>query len=146
MLKCIFEDNGEASLRHVVTQAVVCRDKEILLIKRAEGMLEGGKWALPGGFVDRDETIEEAVAREIQEETGWEVEGIRLLSVYDNPDRPHEDRQNIAFNYVCQAKNEKGTPDNEVTAVEWVAINDPRLNNLAFDHTKVVNEFLQPNI
>lgn len=144
MLKCAFEDGNEALLRHAVVQAVVySSDNKILLIKRAEGMLEGGKWALPGGFIDRDETRIEATAREVKEETGWRVEDIQLMSVYDDPNRPHEDRQNIAFNYACKAVEEIGKPDHEVSEIAWAAFNDDRLKNLAFDHTQVVNEFLE---
>lgn len=142
MLNCTFENGNPASLRHVVTQAVVYKEHEILLIKRAEGMLEGGKWALPGGFVDRDETTKEAIAREIKEETGWEVDQVELLSIYDNPDRPAEDRQNISFNFMCRALKQTGVSDHEVTALEWVNLSDPRIQSLAFDHTKVIKEFL----
>lgn len=145
MLKCIFEDKGEAVLRHVVVQAVVYREKKILLTKRAEGMLEGGKWALPGGFADRNETMKEAIAREIMEETGWSVGNLKLISIYDNPDRPKEDRQNVAFNYVCEAKEKRGEGDKEVIMIDWVKMDDPRLKQLAFDHSKVIEEFQSSN-
>jgi ADP-ribose pyrophosphatase YjhB (NUDIX family) len=55
--------------------------------------MEGGKWALVGGFVDRDETIKQAVAREVMEETGYEVGDITLFRIIDTPDRPGEDRR-----------------------------------------------------
>ncbi len=142
MIDCIFEDGGKGSLRHVATQVIIFKEGKILLIKRAEGMLEGGKWALSGGFVDRDETLEEAMAREVMEETGWTVKNIKLLSIYDNPDRPNENRQNIAFNYSCEAVEKIGESDKEVADVRWVSLTDPLLQELAFDHTKVVTDFL----
>ena len=59
----------------VTVDAVVFRKNgtstEVLLIKRGHYPYEG-MWALPGGFVDMEETLEEAVCRELKEETGWQ--------------------------------------------------------------------------
>ncbi len=49
------------------------KEFEILLIERGNEPFKNG-WALPGGFIDMDETLEEAVVRELEEETGWEIE------------------------------------------------------------------------
>ncbi len=69
MLTCFFENNAKASLRHVTVVAIIIRDRKILLVKRAARFLEGGKYCLPGGFLDRDETMAQGVAREVREET-----------------------------------------------------------------------------
>jgi len=70
MITCTFENGNRASLRHVVVDNLVLQGDRILLVKRAVQLIEGGKWGLVGGFVDRDETIRQAAAREIMEETG----------------------------------------------------------------------------
>src|SRR6266550_2872489 len=103
MINCTFENGNKASLRHAIIDALVLKDNKILLVKRTKKLLEGGKWALVGGYVDRDENLLQTVEREIREETGYTVKDITFLCVRHNPDRPHEDRQNIAFVFFCTA-------------------------------------------
>lgn len=135
MIKCQFEDDGETQLRHVTVDTLVLKDGKILLVKRTGKLLEGGKWGLIGGFVERDETLAEAAAREVLEETGWRVKDITLLTVNDRPDRAKEDRQNVSFVYFCQAVEQTGQPDWESDDVQWFDLSDlPPKDSLAFDH------------
>lgn len=135
MITCTFENGSKGSLRHVVVDNLVLQDGKILLVKRAPQLLEGGKWGLVGGFVDRDETIRQAVAREVMEETGYEVADITLFRIVDTPDRPGEDRQNIAFVHLCTAGRQSGTPDWESTEVRWFPLSAlPEEQEFAFDH------------
>ena len=137
MIECMFEDGNKGLLRHVVVDAVVTKDQKVLMVKRAGRLLEGGKWALTGGYVERDETVEQAAAREILEETGWKVEGLTLLRIKDNPDRPHEDRQNIGFVYYCAATEKVGEPDDESDEQKWFDwSNLPPNKEIAFDHAE----------
>lgn len=137
MLKCFFENNSETSLRHVCVDTLVFQNNKILLTKRAPDLLEGGKWGLIGGFMERDENLQQAVQREIMEETGYEVSNITLLTIRHNPDRPHEDRQNIAFVFFCEARKKIGEPDNESITREWFELkNIPPASAVAFDHYK----------
>jgi ADP-ribose pyrophosphatase YjhB (NUDIX family) len=123
--------------------AVVERDGALLLVKRAPHLSEGGKWGLPGGFLDRDERLVEGVLRELREETGWAGEVRRLLRVNSRPDRPREDRQNVAFEFVIAPLRQVGQPDHESTAVEWVPIDRlPPLESLAFDHGETIRLYL----
>ena len=58
MIKCILENGRETSFRHItVNTLAVNEQQEILLIKRAQGLLRGGKYSTPGGFLDRDENF-----------------------------------------------------------------------------------------
>lgn len=143
MIKCEFENGNKASLRHLVVHAIVVKEGKILLEKRASDLLEGGKWALPGGFVDRDETGEEAVLRELYEETGWAGTVAHLLRINTNPNRPHEDRQNIALDYVIEATTQTGTSDNEVDDLKWFTFDNlPLSNELAFDHAESIELYI----
>jgi len=81
MITCTFEHGSRAGLRHVVVHAVVERDGALLLVKRAKHLSEGGKWGLPGGFLDRDERLVDGVLRELREETGWTGEVRALLRI-----------------------------------------------------------------
>jgi ADP-ribose pyrophosphatase YjhB (NUDIX family) len=144
MIDCTFEDGGSAHLRHAVIDSLVLKDDKILLVKRTGKLLEGGKWGLVGGFVDRDETLMQAAAREILEETGWQVTSITLLTVNDQPDRPAEDRQNISFVYFCQAAEQTGTPDDESDDQQWFPLSAlPPTETLAFDHADNIELYLK---
>lgn len=135
MIKCIFENGDNASLRHVCVDTLVVKDDKLLLVKRVDKLLEGGKWGLIGGFVERDETIKQAAAREVLEETGYVVNNIQLLTIRNNPNRPHEDRQNIAFVFFCEAVEKTGQPDWESTVQEWFSFDTlPKEEEIAFDH------------
>lgn len=135
MITCTFENGNEASLRHVTVDCLVVKDGKILLAKRSEGLLEAGKWCLLGGFVERDETTSEAAVREAMEESGWSVENLRLLRVKDNPNRPHEDRQNITFVYVADAVKKVGNMDRETKEIQWFPLDSlPPEDQIAFDH------------
>lgn len=57
-----------------------------------------GKWSIPGGMVELGETLSEACAREVQEETGLQVEVLELINVFDMIDR--DDEGKIKYHYV----------------------------------------------
>jgi ADP-ribose pyrophosphatase YjhB (NUDIX family) len=144
MISCIFEDGGKASLRHVVIDAVIINDNKILLVKRSEKLVQGGKWALIGGFVERDEILQEALNREVLEETGYKLKEINLFTIIDNPNRKGEERQNIAFVFVCQAGEKVSKPDWESTEQKWFDINDlPKEEEIAFDHFETIQMYLK---
>lgn len=145
MIKCTFENGNEASLRHVIVDALVLNgDNQILLVKRVGKLLEGGKWALPGGFVDRDETCEQAAKREVLEETGYKISDIKLLKINDNPDRPHEDRQNVAFVYTCMAGDKMSEGDWESDEQKWFDLDNlPKEEEVAFDHFGDIRFYLE---
>ena len=71
MIICEFENGGKGKLRHVSAKALTVNSRgEVLLIKRAPNLLRGGKYDMPGGFLDRDENTKGCVLRELFEETG----------------------------------------------------------------------------
>jgi mutator protein MutT len=144
MITCTFEDGGKASLRHVVVHAIVENDGKLLLVKRAPDLLEGGKWSLPSGFLDRGETASQCVLRELREETGWEGQVISFFRINTNPNRPHEDRQNVALDFIVKSLQESGEKDQESTEVRWIAIDElPPLSSFAFDHGESIQYYLK---
>jgi ADP-ribose pyrophosphatase YjhB (NUDIX family) len=66
-------------------RGVIFKGNKILLVKE----LSDGKWTLPGGWVDINETPSEAVQREVREESGYEVKAVRLLALYDRNKHGH---------------------------------------------------------
>jgi len=144
MITCIFENGGKASFRHVVLHAIVERDGQIILEKRTGKLLETGKWALPGGFLDRDETAAKGVLRELREETGWQGEVISLFRINTNPNRPKEDRQNVALEFLIKPIKLIGKPDHESSAIQWIPLDKlPPMEEIAFDHGKTISLYLE---
>jgi mutator protein MutT len=76
--------------------AVLAIGGRVLLVRRAKEPLKG-RWTLPGGTVELGETLEEAVVRELEEETGLCVAPRELLSVFD---RIHRETGRVAYHYV----------------------------------------------
>src|SRR5206468_3553010 len=126
---------GRAGLRHVVVHALVERNGELLLARRAPHLAEGGKWGLPGGFLDRDETMAQGVLRELFEETGWTGRVVTLLRVNSHPDRP---QQNIDFDFVIEPFEKRGEPDAESSDVQWIPMERVLSLDLAFDHMETI--------
>ena len=142
MINCTFENGRKASLRHVVVDAITVKDQKILLIRRALQLSNGGKWAIPGGFLDRDETCEQAIAREVKEETGLKATSVKLFKITDDPNRKNEDRQNVAFVYIVEASGQIKFDPHEVTDAKWFNINNlPKENEFAFDHYEIIRGY-----
>lgn len=139
MITCAFEDGGKGLLRHVTADAIVTDGGKILLVKRAHTISEGGKYCLPGGFLNRDEIIIEALIREVEEESGYESQNPVLFRINDNPNRRNEDRQNISFTFFMNVGEKISESDYEVTEVKWFDLNQlPSQEEMAFDHLETI--------
>lgn len=113
---------------------------EILLIKRKNPPYQGC-WALPGGFLDMNETIEEATNREVLEETdidittqGWMKK--YKLNIFDNPDRDERQRVVSILSSVMVMSNVNGRAGDDAEEVKWFSIFS--LPALAFDHEEMI--------
>jgi 8-oxo-dGTP diphosphatase len=108
---------------------------EVLLIKRAREPFRG-LWALPGGFVEKDEALEGAAERELREETG--LTGIRLEQVgaFGDPGRdPRGHTVSVAYGAVIDGGDNLKADSDAADARWWPATRPPRL---AFDHDKIL--------
>ncbi len=129
--------SGPETPKLMVDVVVPSEEGHVLLIRRASDPYEG-LWALPGGFVEVGETLEAAAAREAEEETGLEVEVVRLVGVYSDPDRdPRGHNVSVAF----LARVLSGDLVAATDASE-VAVLDPSSVELAFDHRKIIEDAL----
>jgi len=109
----------------------------IVLIKRKNPPYG---WALPGGFVDYGETLEEAAIREAKEETSLEIELRFQLHTYSDPKR--DPRQHtISTVYVARAQGKPKARDDaqEISVFIPEEINFP----LAFDHNRILADYLR---
>ena len=145
MWTCYSEDNQKTLLRHVAADMLVIKDDKILLEKRAKGKLvEGGKYCLPGGHIDRDETIAQGALRELKEETGYDGKILSLFKINDNPDRKGEDRQNIQFVFLVEVEKQTSQPDDESEFIKWFDLDNlPPKNEFSFDHHEMIQLYLK---
>jgi 8-oxo-dGTP diphosphatase len=144
MIKCTFENGSPAVLRHTCVQALVVKDQQILLVKRSPNLSEGNKWAIPGGYLDLDETTSQAALRELLEETGYAGKIIALFQIIDNPQRRNEDKQNVSFTFLIEVGQKVADPDQESTAVKWFNLDNlPAQDEFAFDHLNTIHLYQQ---
>lgn len=108
---------------------------ELLLIRRGNDPFKG-KWALPGGFVDEDEPLEKAAARELEEETS--LKGILLtqMHTFGEPGRdPRGHTVSVVYvGYLPEGAVARAGDD--ATQAAWFSLDD--LPSMAFDHDKIV--------
>jgi 8-oxo-dGTP diphosphatase len=109
----------------------------VLLIRRKNQPFKGA-YALPGGFVDIGETVEAGCRREVREETGLEVDDLRLVGVYSDPSRDPRGHTASAAFLALLPEVETPTAGDDAAAAEWVG--NWRETPLAFDHAQILEE------
>jgi 8-oxo-dGTP diphosphatase len=109
----------------------------IVLIRRSNPPFEGF-YALPGGFVEVGETVEEAAQREAKEETGLEIILLKLVGVYSKPDRDPRGHV-VSISYLAKGRGELVAGSDARSAEVF----DPEdLPPLAFDHATIIRDGL----
>lgn len=114
-----------------------CEDLKVLLIRRDLPPFEGC-WALPGGFVHIDETLEDAALRELQEETGLEKVYLEQLCTIGDLDRdPRERVVTIAYYALVKLSDHRVRAATDAREAAWFLLDE--LPHLAFDHAKILD-------
>jgi 8-oxo-dGTP diphosphatase len=109
----------------------------VLLIRRGNEPFKGC-YALPGGFVDVGETVEEACRRELREETGLSVGDLLLVGVYSDPDRDPRGHT-VSTVFLAQlTKPADPAAGDDAASAEWV--DQWRAEHLAFDHAQILGD------
>lgn len=121
----------------IMVDVVVPSEDGIVLIRRGTDPYEG-MWALPGGFVEVGETVENAAVREAKEETNLDVELKSLVGVYSEPDRDPRGH-NVSVTFLADTTG--GDPE-AATDADEVAVMNPWEVELAFDHRKILEDAL----
>ena len=112
--------------------------KDIVLIRRKNPPFQG-QFALPGGFVDIGETVENACIREVKEETNINVKILKLIGVFSDPKRdPRGHTVTVAFLCAPLTKEEKPKALDDAADLEIVSIKELSSLELAFDHMKII--------
>jgi 8-oxo-dGTP diphosphatase len=115
----------------------------VLLIERGAEPFKN-QWALPGGFINMNETLEEACKRELFEETGLKADKMTQFKTYDaiNRDPRHRTISVVYFTELVQKQPVKGNDD--AARAEWFSIR--KLPKLAFDHEQILEEFISEKL
>lgn len=111
-------------------------DGKIILIQRKNDPSKG-EWALPGGMVEENETIEEAGVREAEEETGVKIKIKKLIGVYSNPDR---DPRGRVVSVCFLAEPLSGLPKPADDAIGLILTREYSDLRLAFDHEQMLKD------
>lgn len=112
-------------------------EKGIVLIMRKNEPLG---WAIPGGFVDYGESLEEAAVREAREETGLHVQLVRQFHTYSHPNRDPR-FHSISTVYIARAQ---GTPEAKDDAGEVAIFGRRNLpEGIAFDHRSILQDYFK---
>jgi 8-oxo-dGTP diphosphatase len=123
----------------VVMFSILDEELKVLLIKRKIWPFEG-MWAIPGGFVKMDESLEAAAYRELAEETGVTSENVYLEQLYTfgQPDRDPRTRViTVAYFALVSADKISAHAADDAEDVEWFSVY--RLPPLAFDHAEILD-------
>ena len=120
----------------IVIFSIRDRQLKLLLIKRGGAPFKG-KWALPGGFVQLDESLDEGARRELQEETGLSGVYLEQLYTFGEPQRdPRERVITVAYYALIPSEQVSLSAATDPEAVGWFGMDE--LPPLAFDHADIV--------
>ena len=117
---------------------------KVLLVRRKHDPF-AGRWALPGGFVDMNEPVEDAARRELKEETGLEVGEINFLGVYSDPGRDPRGRTiSLVFYALIPGPPPRPTGGDDAEDAAWLDAPDvSRPGALAFDHDRILGDAIR---
>ncbi len=112
---------------------------KVLLIRRRNPPF-AGSWAFPGGFVDENETLEQAVIRETFEEAGVSILNFKQFKTYSDPQRDPRHRT-ITIVFIAFSENELQMKSGDDAAeAEWFSLK--KLPEMAFDHGVILKEII----
>ena len=112
------------------------RDLKLLLIQRKNSPFQG-QWALPGGFVEMDETLEEAARRELFEETGMSNVFLEQLYTFGAVDRDPRDRVvSVAYYALVKPADHRVHAASDASDASWFSVGSTL--RLAFDHNEIL--------
>ena len=123
----------------VTADGLVVKDGKVLLIRRKREPFKG-EYALPGGFLEYGERMEDCVVREVKEETGIATRVIGLFGVFSDP---HRDPRGHFVTAVYHLKPTGGRlrAGDDAASAKWMDIDDPP--ELAFDHGEIIRQFIK---
>lgn len=125
----------------IVIYTIQDNDLKVLLVKRGIEPFKD-KWAIPGGFVRINESLEDAAKRELEEETGVKDVYLEQLYSFGDPKRDPRGRViTVAYMALVNSEKIKLKAATDVSEVQWFSIK--KIPTLAFDHKKILDYSLK---
>ncbi len=121
--------------RPLAVDAIIIYSDKLVFIRRRNEPYKNMP-ALPGGFVEDDETTEQAVLREVEEETGLKAEILKLVGVYSSP---HRDPRGPVVS-ICYLLKARGKYLASTDASEVILLKLTKIPRLAFDHNVMIGD------
>ena len=128
----------------IVGVGAIILDKDRILLEKRKNSPSKGKWSVPGGLVDLGESTEQAVIREVKEETGLEVDEPRLVDVVNYVslgERGAVMYHYVIIDYLVTVKSGKLKAASDADALKWVPFNEVD----EYDLTESFRQFFQRN-
>lgn len=118
---------------------ILQRDSKVLMVRRKKDPFRH-QLALPGGFVNEGETVEDAMKREAMEETSLLVEPIDILGVYSDPKRdPRKHVMTVVFvGIIIEGSGKAG---DDAASLVWVDLAEIGKQHIAFDHATILRDY-----
>ena len=123
----------------LTVDGILLEDYSVLLVQRKHRPFQGA-WAIPGGFVEYGEKTEDAVVREVFEETGVKTMIRSLIGVYSDPHRDPRGHT-VSIAYLINRVGGDLNAGDDASSVKFFKLND--LPKLAFDHAVIVKDAVQ---
>ena len=121
----------------VMVDAVVIENEKLLLVTRKKDPFKGFL-TFPGGKVDEGEKVEDAVKRELREETSLDIEPTDILGVYSDPSRDPRGHR-ISVTFIAKVISGEAKPSSDAESIEWISVNE--IKELGFDHNKILKDY-----
>jgi 8-oxo-dGTP diphosphatase len=123
----------------LTVDGAILKDKKILLIKRKNEPYKG-KWALPGGFVEYGEKVEDTAVREVYEETGLKTKIRDIIGIYSDPNRDPRGHI-VTIVYLLDIQGEKFKGNDDASDAKFFDLKN--LPDLSFDHDIIIKDVIR---
>ncbi len=124
-------------MRPFACDGILIEGNRILLIRRGREPFKG-EWGVPGGRIEDDETAEQCLVREMKEETGLDVEPVKLVGIYSDPLR--DPRLIIAAAYLVKRTGGEVRGGDDAAEAGWYELD--KMPPLCTDHGRMVKDAL----
>jgi len=123
---------------YITVDAIIEIDGGIVIIKRSNPPFG---WALPGGFVDYNESLEDAVKREAKEETSLDLSGVKQFHTYSDPKRDPR-FHTVGTVFIARGTGKPASGD-DAADLKVIKLNEIKNIDFAFDHKKILEDYLK---